>query len=487
MIRKPNIVLIMCDQMRGDCMGAAGHPDVKTPYLDTLAGDGTLFSSAYSACSSCIPARAALFTGQSQKRHGRVGYEDGIPWDYPDMLPSLLAKNGYHTEAIGKMHVHPPLRRCGFNNLQLHDGYISFYRDNACPWPQHQLAHDSYVKYLKNRHGQQADINATGLNCNAWVARPWLYEEMSHPTNWAVTQSIEFLQNRDRDLPFMLFTSFVRPHPPFDAPAAYFDFYRQQPLRPPARGNWDLLEGGEEPPSRFDSFRGTPDETLQKEAQRGYYACITHVDHQIGRLLDALEAEGILEDTVVIFTSDHGELLFDHTLFRKAMPYQGSVQVPLIMRLGCNVRCSAQLPQSNVVAELRDIAPTILELAGIPVPEAMDGESLLASVYGEDKARRSYVHGEHTRGEFSHHYIVTHRDKYIWFSQNGREQYFNLEQDPRETQDEIHNPAVVGRVEELRRLLVQELTGREEGFTDGISLHPGRQVWNTLMAPEKTN
>ena len=107
MTRKPNLIMIMTDEMRGDCMGYAGHPDVKTPYLDTLAAQGIYYPNAYTACPSCIPARAALYTGLSQKHHGRVGYADGVDWNYPVTMAGELAKAGYYTQCIGKMHVHP--------------------------------------------------------------------------------------------------------------------------------------------------------------------------------------------------------------------------------------------------------------------------------------------------------------------------------------------------------------------------------------------
>ena len=108
MANRPNVLLIMCDQMRGDCLGIDGHPDVKTPYLDTLAADGMLFENAYSACPSCIPARASLFTGRTPAGTGRVGYKDGVAWEYDHMLAQEMRDGGYQTAVVGKMHVHPP-------------------------------------------------------------------------------------------------------------------------------------------------------------------------------------------------------------------------------------------------------------------------------------------------------------------------------------------------------------------------------------------
>lgn len=476
--KRPNILLLMCDQMRGDCLGIAGHPDVKTPYLDSLAYEGVRFEHAYSACPSCIPARAALFTGQSQERHGRVGYQDGVDWDYAAMLPRLLSDGGYHTEAIGKLHVHPPLRRCGFCNLTLHDGYIGYYRNPRKPWIEHQLAHDAYVDFLKNRHGASADVADAGIECNAWIARPWLYDEMSHPTNWVVTKTLEALQRRDRALPFFLMASFVRPHPPWDAPAHYLDLYTCAGLRPPAAGDWADPERTAREGHVYDSRFGSADGELRRQGMAGYYAAITHMDHQIGRILKTLEQEGVLEDTVILFLSDHGEMLFDHGLFRKVLPYQGSVHIPLIFRVGKNLGGGTGV--ADQVAELRDIAPTLLELAGLPVPPEMDGVSLLPALEGGHAPLREFLHGEHSGGEISNHYIVTGRDKYIWFSQTGREQYFDLVADPREERDLIGEAATRPRVDLLRGQLVEALQGREEGYVSDGALVVGQPPQNLL-------
>ena len=156
-MKQPNILLIMTDQLRGDCLGAAGHPDVKTPYLDSLAARGTLFDRAYSSCPSCIPARAALHTGLSQEKHGRVGYQDCVDFRYPHTMAGELAKAGYYTQCVGKMHVHPLRNLMGFHHVELHDGYLHAYRRPDTPWYESQKVADDYFYWLKNghRHGMQ--------------------------------------------------------------------------------------------------------------------------------------------------------------------------------------------------------------------------------------------------------------------------------------------------------------------------------------------
>ena len=247
MDKRPNIILLMADQMRGDCLGIAGHPDVKTPYLDSLAANGVLYPNAYSACPTCIPARATLYTGMSQKKTGRVGYQDRIPWNYKHTLAGELSKAGYYTQCVGKMHVHPLRNYLGFHNIRLHDGYMHAYRSPDIPSYEDQRVADDYYWWLKQELGAAAEPVDTGMDCNGWVARPWIYEEKYHPTNWVVSECLDFLRRRDHDRPFFLMASFVRPHPPIDAPQYYFDLYNSKNLAAPvilnmcARCAWAIM------------------------------------------------------------------------------------------------------------------------------------------------------------------------------------------------------------------------------------------------------
>lgn len=473
MMERPNIVLIMTDQMRGDCMGIAGHPDVKTPYLDSLAAKGTLFENAYSACPSCVPARAALHTGLSQKNHKRVGYRDKVDWDYPVTMAGELSKAGYHTQCVGKMHVHPLRNRVGFDNVLLHDGYLHSYRTPDTPYFESQNIADDYFYWLKNELGIEADVTDTGMECNSWVARPWIYEEKYHPTNWVSTQSIDFLRRREPSKPFFLMASYLRPHPPFDAPQYYFDLYKDKELREPSVGAWESEENLKKFGRIYDSSTGPIDKELIRQAQIGYYACITHLDHQIGRLIQALIEQKLYDNTIILFTSDHGEELCDHHLFRKSRPYQGSIHIPMIVSGKQAITKGQPGTTSKAVVELRDVMPTVLEAAGIKVPESLDGESMLGIMAGEKKQIRPYLHGEHEAGPYSNHYIVTETDKFAWYSQTGEEQYFCLTTDPGERVNLIDSPECKERIDRLRTYLIQELEGRQEGYSDGSSLIKG--------------
>jgi len=191
------------------------------------------------------------------------------------------------------------------------------------------------------------------------------------------------------------------------------------------------------------------------------------MDHQIGRILSALVEQKLMDNTVILFVSDHGEMLGDHLLFQKAKPYQGSIRVPLFLS-GPERYVGSHRRTCGDLVELRDVMPTLLELAGATVPETVDGKSLLHTV------EREYIHGEHSLGMDSMHFIVTKTDKFVWYSQTGQELYFDLEKDPRECRNAIGNGAYAQRIGYLRKLLIRELEGREEGYSDGSRLIVGR-------------
>ena len=245
----------------------------------------------------------------------------------------------------------------------------------------------------------------------------------------------------------------------------------QMDLHEPAMGDWAHFEKERVQTGRmYDSPYGTDDPTLRRTAMAGYYACITHMDHQIGRLIQALYRERILEDTIILFTSDHGELLFDHGLFRKVQPFQGSIRIPFLIRVGKNLIDCPQTAICDDLVELRDILPTILSATRIPLTLPTDGFDLIPALYGKPHQQRDFLHGEHSGGNLSNQYIVTKEDKYIWYSQTGKELYFDLKSDKIEVNNRMEDPSVSQRIKYLRNLLITQLTGREEGYSDGQNL-----------------
>ena len=469
MADRPNIVLIMVDQWRGDCLSVFNHPVVHTPYLDQLALDGGAFTHAYTATPTCIPARAALFTGQKQGTHGRVGYQDGVPWNYQTTMAGEFTRHGYQTQAVGKMHVYPERSQMGFQNVILHDGFLHYARRES---PSLDML-DDYIPWVRQHLGRDADYFEHGVNCNSIIARPWDKPEFTHPTNFVTSQSVDFLRRRDPRKPFFLFVSYHRPHPPYDPPAWAFEQYLHQDMPPVPVGDWaDMLDEYADP-HRPDCQVGQVDPRALHRARAGYYGHMTHIDHQINYLLEMLVDHNVAKNTYVLFTSDHGELMGDHNLFRKSMPYEGSARIPFLLR----GPFQGDIPHGvhDQPVELRDVMPTLLDCAGLPIPNSVEGRSLMPILRGQQvDTWRDYVHGEHTALGQSIQYITNGHEKYVWYSGSGHEQLFNLDDDPKELKDLA--PSHADCVAHWRSRLVKELTSREEGFTDGKHLIPGRPV-----------
>jgi len=475
-----NLVLITVDQMRGDCLGVLGHPAVETPNIDMMARDGYMFTNAYSAVPSCVAARAALFTGMGQRGNGYVGYNDRIPWRYERTLAGELANAGYHTQSVGKMHTYPQRNLCGFHNVVLHDGFIAS-RDRNMKMIDHWDTTDDYLPWLREQIGSYADMNDSGLDCNSWMARPWPYPERVHPTNWVVHQSIDFLRRRDPDKPFFLNMSFVRPHSPLDPPQVYYDQYINGDIPMPAIGSWAEKDDPERASLLIDAGVGPLPPKALRRMRAAYYALITHIDHQIGRFLITIRKDyHLLNDTVFIFTSDHGDLMCDHNLLRKGVPYEGSSLIPMIIYDPGDNLNGRRGSRYDAVTELRDIMPTFLDIAGADIPNNVEGASLLNFVNGNGANWRGHIHGEHSGGIRSNHYVVTPSEKYIWYSQTGREQYFDMDNDPTELSDLIDDDKYADRADRLRKILIAELAGREEGYSDGMKLYTGRKPQDYL-------
>ena len=477
---KPNVILIMVDQMRYDCMGANGNEVISTPNLDMMANSGYNFENAYTAVPSCIASRAALMTGLSQKNHGRVGYEDGIPWRYEKTLAKEFTSLGYQTECIGKMHVYPERNRIGFQHVELHDGYLEASRKYDEKSSNTFDNVDDYLSWLRDKKGSSADLMDNGLNCNSWVARPWQYEEEVHPTNWVVTKSIEFLKKRDKDCPFFLKMSFTRPHSPLDPPQYYFDMYMNMINELPEVkiGEWAKNIGDDIPLSTIAKLGKLKTMEL-KRAIAAYYGSITHIDHQLGRFLIALREHSLDKNTIIIFLSDHGDQLGEHNLFRKAYPYEGSVHIPLFVYDQGNI-LKGKVKKIDELVELRDIFPSLIDLAVGNKVTNIDGKSFKECLYDSNYSLRYYIHGEHSFGEYSNHFIVTKEWKYIWYPIKDEEQLFNLQRDPNELVDESNNPEFTEIMNELRNLLIEELKDREENFVKDGKLQKKDSTKETL-------
>ena len=469
MVDRTNILFIITDQWRGDCLSVTGHPVVETPNLDMAARRGVVFTSAYSSCPSCIAARASLFTGLSPSSHGRLGYKDKMPWLYDHMLPQVLGDAGYQTYCIGKTHFYPQRSHCGFQGLESYEGGQNF---------DGRYIND-YHEWLREKTGGTTDENQHGLSHNGWPARPSHLPEELHNNSWVATRAIEFLKRRDSTRPFFLNLSFHRPHPPIDPPQVYWDMYQNKELPPVPIGDW--AEEFDDPVEAVDAWRGKYDPKLLDQARRGYFAQIAHIDNQIGRVLNYMGRRNP-GPVALVFTSDHGEMLGDHNLFRKSYAYEGSAGVPLIICLP--ERSSRASCQESTPAVLEDIYPTILDIAGVPLSDKkeIDGISLLSLAKSDNRElsgtyRRPFIHGEHSicYGETNAMQFLTDgREKYIWNPVTGLEQLFDLSSDPNELRDLARNGSSGDRLVFWRNRMIAELSSRtQDGMSDGAKLISG--------------
>ena len=453
---RPNFLVIMTDQQRGDCLGSDGHPVLMTPNMDAIGETGVRFSRAYTTCPVCVPARRSFLSGQYPSTHG-VFNNATVEWDGPT-LPGLLRCAGYQSVWVGRgMHQAPPRKRYGFDHMVVKD---------------HRIPFDDYDEFLNRREPEgSGGYYGTGVMHNDWTARTWHMDEAYHSTNWTVYEALKFLRNRDTSCPFFLTASFLVPHPPLVPPAFYMDRYLRLDLPDPAIGDW-----AEPPPND-----GVGDDVSAvhvrltgealRSARAGYYAQINHLDDQIRRLLNPVDGVGRTtgNNTVVIFVSDHGEMLGDHYRWRKSLPYEGSARIPFLIDVPERYGIRRGSVVDNPVC-IEDIMPTVLDMAGVDIPEGVDGRSLLPLMQGKKTAWREYLPIETSP---TYHCLTDGREKYIWFVQDGREQFFDLTEDPQETRNLIDAPEQVDRIARWRSQMVRTLRDRPEGFSDGERLIPG--------------
>lgn len=478
---RPNVVLIITDQHRGDCVGADpecpldadGHPLVHTPNLNSMVGDGALFSSAYSPAPSCLPARRCLWTGLTPASTGVPGWYNP-EWDHDHYLPQLLADNGYQTALVGKFHNGPKDRDHGFQ--QRIDAHHATGAEAFLDGPDHE-----YDRWLWERSdGEYVDLS-NGLESNTWDARPTHLEEQETDTFWRTNRGLEVLSGMDTDRPFFFTLSYWDPHQPFDPPELYYEMYRDVELPDPHLGDWvEGTHGHRIPdyPGVESKYAKLPGRVIDR-ARACYYGLITQIDQQLTRVTRLLSSMGELENTYIVMTSDHGEMLGDHHLWSKPFAYEGAARIPLIMRFPERSPYERQQFVDAPVG-LEDIMPTVLDIADIDVPDAVEGRSLLDLIErpgGDDW--REFYHGEHASHERwePHQYLVTDREKYVWNPVTGNELLFDLENDPGETIDLSTAPASTDRLSTFRDRLVAELEGRNEEFTrDGELLAKDRPV-----------
>lgn len=466
-MQRPNILLIYTDQLRWDAIGANGNPHVITPNIDRLARDGVNFDHYFVQNPVCMPSRVSFLTGQYCSTLGITHMAVPVPAD-AITLPRLFKLYGYRTANIGKLHFLPHANRdhriphpdYGFDHLEISDE-PGVYEDAYRAWVRRvapdQLDHLSIglppatARYY-DALGIDDGINhpgGDGARFDFAGAIPFAGRSDVTHSAFVGTQTCAFLDQQSAGgPPFVCVASFFAPHAPWIVPQEYIDQY-----------DLDELPIPDYPPA-IGAQRPTDPDAVYSDAQLraaklGYYAMITEVDHTIGQILDRLDALGLADNTIVLFTSDHGEWLGDHLRYGKGFPGDDAVaRVPLIMRWPEGIT----VPGTTVgdIVEAVDVLPTLLECAGIQVPPHLQGISLAGLLMGEPYTGHGSALMEFTGWKN----LRTPAFRYL-VHQDGREMLWNIAQDPGEYHDVASDPAYADALWDHRRVLLQRLIAME--------------------------
>lgn len=456
----PNILLIMTDQQRNDTIGALGNPMIKTPVLDRLVKEGTAFTRCYTPSPVCISARTATVTGMPPHVTDCTDNVEEVV-NLPSFMEQLQAA-GYQTHGVGKMHFGgDPYRLWGFDSRDLSEEYDLLGDDYRA------FLEENGYGYVDEPHGVRGEMY--------YLPQPSQLPEHLHNTTWVADKSIDFLNQRDNARPFMLWTSFIKPHPPIEVPTPWNKLYRAPEMLPPRRpeGYEELLTFWNRVQNRYKGRDMGHDDYLYRSLKAIYYACISFIDYQIGRILDQLGNE--IDNTLIIFTADHGELLGDYGSVGKRSMFAPSVNVPLIARY------PDQFPAKHCIetpTTLLDLYPTLLASAGlddvqvspegVPLQSLVDGSCDRTTVYSQfsDKRRGLYM-------------AATVRYKYVYSAPDQKEWLFDLQVDPQETHNFAENPTYRTITRELRTRLIDRF--RTDGYTQPLN---DDNTWKVYDPPD---
>jgi len=406
---RPNILWFCTDQQRFDTIAALGNKHIRTPRIDRFIEEGFAFTHAYCQSPICTPSRASFLTGTYPSALGVNGNGFAeFPSEYAGrLLPHRLAKAGYDCGLVGKLHLASPAEG---QEPRVDDGYRFFQYSHDHKGPNDR-GHD-YADWLR-----ALGVDAAQLLGEREVNDPASYRQGAklksfggvyeptperdnvptdkHQSRWCAEQAIDFISaERQQDQPWFLSVNPFDPHPPFDAPWEYFRRYdpAQLPGAHFERGDLEhqqrLCEAGVD----FQSQPRTQEELGVQSMQASYYAMVEQLDHEFGRLLDHLEATGVRDNTLIIFTSDHGESLGDHGMLLKGCRFfEGLVRVPLILSWKAAFSGGGR---SDALVELLDIAPTICDAVGLQQPWYHQGHSLMPILNGSTESHREFVRTE---------------------------------------------------------------------------------------------
>lgn len=448
-VQSPNVLMICTDHWPADLLGVAGHPVIKTPGLDEIALAGTRFTNCYSECPVCIPARRTLMTGQSPRSHGDRTFSENLRMPNVTTLPQAFRDAGYQADAVGKLHVHPQRDRIGFDSVLLdEEGRTQF------------GIVDDYDTFLGDRGftGRQYEH---GMSTNQYDWRSWHLDDDLHVTNWATRAMARTIKRRDPTKPAFWYLGYRHPHPPLVPLQAYIDLYRDIEIDKPFIGDWAR---GENLPYTIAAMRGRTQllsENAMIEARLAFYALCTHIDHQIRWLIGTLRQEQILDNTIVAFMSDHGDMLGNHGTVAKRLFYESSANVPMIvMGTKENPRLEDKGTDHRLMG-LQDVMPTLLEMCEIEVPSSVDGMSM------GNAGHRDYIYGEWGEGDSACRMVRDDKYKLIYYPIGNLFQLFDLDEDPREMKDLSGDVAHTKTLMRLTDVLRRELYGTDLEWLDG--------------------
>jgi arylsulfatase A-like enzyme len=451
-MNRPNILFLLTDQQRHDTIRAVGAPWMKTPNLDDISTRGTVFTRAYCAGATCVASRAALFTGMFAHNTGVYSFHE---WGHHRNFVEDLAESGYWCASIGKMHFQPRDVRGGF-----HERVIVENPSGTTNWGGN--GDDDWGRYL-SFHGRRRDNRRHQTDAD-WLEKfqsvPWTDEEHLHSDAFVAACARAWLRNhvetrQNPDQPWFLQLGFPGPHEPYDPPSRWAEAYLQaDDLPPPAAWNDDLST---KPPQHAahqaffarceaESRINMPGATVEdiRRMRAHYFGKISYLDELIGTFLAEAGELGMLENTWIVFSSDHGDNLGDHRLPYKWIPYEGAVRVPLIIVPPQGTSSAKGITE---LVSLIDLAPTFLEIAGVPVPSRFEGTSLLPLVLGEAPIQTR----EAVYCEDNYLLMVRRRDgwKLVHYLDGTPGELYNLDEDPEETRNLWCDPAHESRRKEF--------------------------------------
>jgi arylsulfatase len=433
--RRPNILWYCSDQQRFDTIGALGNPHVHTPNLDRLAAEGVAFTHAYCQAPICTPSRASFLTGKYPSTvHANTNGNEVYAGE--TLVTRRLADVGYDCGLAGKLHLAgAALGR----ETRTDDGYRMFEYSHA-PRDDWRTGH-GYAEWVRQQGADPAEVLRLRSGHVADLIEPTAERDNApphlHQTHWCSDKTIEFI-SEPREGPWLVSVNPYDPHPPYNPPYEYYRRFDPATLPGPHFRESDMAHQNEYLAGiDFQSRSMRPEEIEAGKVKAAYYAMVEQVDHELGRILEALDRTGQRENTVVVFMSDHGESLGDHGLVHKGCRFfDGLTRVPLIVSWPGHLERGLR---SDALVELTDVMPTLMELAGLPIPAGTQGRSLLPILTG--KAPPDH-HRDFVRCEYydavamaNRSWATMYRDR-RWklnvYHDRGVGELFDMERDPHE-------------------------------------------------------